>query len=144
MELAENERSYREQRSSFREGLILMHKPELLGELAEIAGPEVCNEESIRKFQSRLALRSEKIAGLPEDAVAIDFHIYQIRTDEGKMEVVVDYLWDILECSYSGSKKAMKRLKRISRDIYLYYGVTEHDVESKSKRYSSLVTILTV
>jgi len=44
--------------------------------------------------------------------------------------------------SYSGNKAVMKKFKKISRDLYSYYGVTEEDIKNKTKRYSSLVTNL--
>ena len=44
--------------------------------------------------------------------------------------------------SYSGNKAVMKKFKKISRDLYSYYGVTEKDIKNKTKRYSSLVTNL--
>ena len=58
------------------------------------------------------------------------------------MEVEIDYLWDVFGISYSGSKKAMKELRKISCRLYLYYGVTEEDIKEESKRYSSLLTAL--
>lgn len=54
----------------------------------------------------------------------------------------IDYIWDIFGVSYGGSKKAMKQLKKISQDLYIYYGVTEEDIRSKSERYSSLLATL--
>ena len=36
----------------------------------------------------------------------------------------------------------MKNFKKIARDLYGYYGVTEEDVINKTERYSSLVTSL--
>ena len=36
----------------------------------------------------------------------------------------------------------MKKFKKIARDLYSYYGVTEKDIRNKTKRYSSLVTNL--
>ena len=32
----------------------------------------------------------------------------------------------------------MKKFKKISRDLYSYYGVTEEDIKNKTKRYLSL------
>lgn len=44
--------------------------------------------------------------------------------------------------SYSGNKAVMKKFKKIVRDLYGYYGVTEEDIINKTERYSSLVTSL--
>ena len=38
----------------------------------------------------------------------------------------------------------MKKFKKIARDLYGYYGVTEEDIKNKTKRYSLLVTNLSL
>ncbi|WP_456067381.1 hypothetical protein [Eshraghiella crossota] len=72
----------------------------------------------------------------------IFFHLYKIGIDDDFLEMEIDYTWNIFEMSYSGNKKVMKRFKKIARDLYSYYGVTEEDIRNKTKRYSSLVTNL--
>ena len=54
----------------------------------------------------------------------------------------VDYTWNIFGISYSGNKSVIKRFKKIARDLYCYYGVSEEDIKNRTKRYSSLVTEL--
>ena len=44
--------------------------------------------------------------------------------------------------SYSGNKKVMKQFEKISKDLYIYYGVSEDDIKKKTERYLSLVTAL--
>lgn len=138
VEMPEQQMSYIEQRKCLKESLIITNRPELLGDMKEIPKPEVYNEDTIREFRHQIALRSEVIADMPDDVIPMDFHIYEIHVDEGWMEIAIDHLWDILECSYSGNKK----VKEMAKDIYLYYGVMQEDVENKSKRYSSLVNML--
>ena len=58
------------------------------------------------------------------------------------MEIEIDYQWDILGISYSGDQKAMKTLKKMSRRLYLLYGVTKEDIQKQTKRYSSLLAAL--
>ena len=36
----------------------------------------------------------------------------------------IDYTWNIFGMSYSGNKAVMKKFKKISGDLYSYYGVT--------------------
>lgn len=142
VEMSEQQMSYIEQRKCLKESLIITNKPELLGDMNEIPKPKEYTEDTIKEMQRQIQLRSEMIADMPDDVIPMDFHIYEIHVDEGWMEIAIDHLWDILECSYSGNKKVMKLLKEMAQDIYLYYGVTQEDVENKSKRYSSLVTML--
>lgn len=142
VEMPEQRMSYIEQRKCLKESLIITNRPELLGDMKEISKPEVYNEDTIREFRHQIALRSEVIADMPDDVIPMDFHIYEIHVDEGWMEIAIDYLWDILECSYSRNKKVMKLLKEMAKDIYLYYGVTEEDIRNRSQRYASLITML--
>ena len=73
----------------------------------------------------------------------MDFHIYKIKISKlGEIRIGMDMIWGILDCSYSGNQKDMKQLKRISKDVYRYYGVTKEDIKNCSERYSSLVTML--
>ena len=55
----------------------------------------------------------------------------------------IDYIWNIFGISsYSGNKKVMKQFEKISKDLYIYYGVSEDDIKKKTERYLSLVTAL--
>ena len=68
--------------------------------------------------------------------------LYKIEINDNFLEVEIDYTWNIFGMSYSGNKAVMKKFKKIARDLYSYYGVTEEDIRNKTKRYSSLVTNL--
>ena len=60
------------------------------------------------------------------------------------MEMEIDYHWNIFGISYSGSKNDMKQMKKIAKDLYLYYGVSEEDIRNKSERYHSLLVTLSI
>lgn len=141
-EVSVEEKKYIEQRKYLKESLIFKHKPELLGDMKDIEKPAVWNADSVREFQQQLQMRSEKIAEIPESKIPMDFHIYEIRIGDGCLEMGVDYAWDIFGISYHGNKKIMMQLKKIARELYIYYGVTEEDIKLKSERYSSLLTTL--
>lgn len=82
------------------------------------------------------------------------YHLYELKNevkyesghepgiDGGYIEMGIDYIWNILGISYSGGRKARKRFEKISRDLYVYYGVSEEDIRNKTERYSALVTAL--
>ena len=89
-----------------------------------------------------LQKQSERAAQIPDDLFPMDYHLYQIRTEGGRMEIGIDFRWNVFGISYSGDKKAMKKLKRLSRRLYIYYGVSEDDIKKNSERYSSLLTVL--
>ena len=82
------------------------------------------------------------IAEIPDSEIAMDFHIYEIKIDDDCLEMVIDYTWNIFGISYSGKKQAAKQFKKISQDLYIYYGVSEDDIRKKSKRYSALLAAL--
>ncbi len=135
--------SYIEERDCLKESLIIQHKPELLGELAQIAKPVNRDEDSLRAFWKKLEERSRRAKEISDEEFPMDFHIYEISVpDVGKMRVAVDTKWDVFGCSYSGSKKGMEKLKNIAKELYTYYGVTQRDIQERTQRYFALVTEL--
>ena len=143
VEISRNQRRYLESYKNLRESLIIRNKPELLGELRDIQKLDTYNEDTIKEMFRQIELRSEVIANIPEHEMHMDFHIYEIKIEDGSMEIEIDYMWDVFGISYSGSKKIMKQFRKIARDLYIYYGVTEEDIRDKSERYSSLLITLT-
>lgn len=142
IEIDSSERKYIEQQKSLKESLILQHKPEVLGEMKDIPKPDSSNEKSIREYLCKIEARSEMIAEMPDNIIPMKFHLYEIRIGDGSLEMAIDYNWNIFGISYSGNKKVVKQLKKISKDLYIYYGVGEEDIEEKTERYLSLVTAL--
>lgn len=142
VEIDTTQHNYIEQRKNLKESLIITHKPDLLGNMKDIPKPTDYTEESVREFFNQLQLRREMISQIPDEEMPMDFHIYEITFDDGRMEMEIDYKWDIFGISYSGSKKVMKELRKIACDLYLYYGVTKEDIENNTKRYSALLTTL--
>ena len=142
VELPKASRVYQEQYACAKEALILAHRPELLGSAARIARPEALNQETAAAFYRQLQARSEMAARIPDSEMPMEFHIYEIRIQGGRMQLELDYRWELFGLSYSGDKKAMKQLKKIARELSLYYGVSEEDIRNKTKRYSSLLTTL--
>ena len=142
VEIDTTQHNYIEQRKSLKESLIITHKPDLLGNMKDIQKPTDYTEESVREFFNQLQLRREMISQIPDEEMPMDFHIYEITFDDGRMEMEIDYKWDIFGISYSGNKKVMNELRKIACDLYLYYGVTKEDIENNTKRYSALLTTL--
>lgn len=143
-ETAFTDRKYIEQIKCLKESLILQHKPELLGEMKDIPTPDFSDEESIKEFWSRTEARSKMIAEMPDNIIPMNYHLYEMRIDGNSLEMGIDYTWNIFGVSYSGNKTAVKEFKKITRDLYSYYGVTENDIKNKTKRYSSLITELSL
>lgn len=143
VQVSEQSHSFIEERDCLKESLIIQHKPELLGELAQLEKPTNYDEDSMQEFWKRIEERSKRVKEISDDDFPMDFHVYEISVlDAGKMRVAVDAKWDVFGCSYSGSKKGMEKLKSIAKEFYTYYGVTERDIQERSQRYSALVTAL--
>lgn len=70
--------------------------------------------------------------------------IYEIKTEQGSLQLEVNLEQEFFGISYSSRAKERKYFTRIMQDLYRYYGVTEEDIHRKSERYRVLVTILSV
>ena len=143
-EISTTQWRYIEQKKSWKEGLLLKYKPELLGEFQHIEAPEDHEEKTLDRFFEQIEKRSEKAKEIPDCKMPMDFHIYEMKYQDGSMEIVVDYHWKMFGISYSGKKKTMKSLKKIAQELYLYYGVTKEDIERKTERYQELLLSLSV
>ena len=139
IETNSTERKYIEQQKNLKESLILQHKPEVLGEMKDIPLPDYFNEASVIEYFGKIKTRSEMIAEMPDSIIPMDFHLYKIRIDDDFLEMEIDYTWNIFGMSYSGNKAVMKKFKKISEDLYSYYGVNEDNIKNKTERYSALI-----
>ena len=54
----------------------------------------------------------------------------------------METIWQVIDGSFSGDKKIMKQLKKLFREIYLYYGVTTEDIKNETERYKLLLATL--
>ncbi|MFQ6827568.1 MAG: hypothetical protein ACLRUZ_12170 [Faecalimonas sp.] len=142
IETNSSERKYIEQQNNLKESLILQHKPQILGEMKDIPKPNIYNEKSIREYLYKIEARREMIAEMPDNVIPMNFHLYEIRIGDDSLEMNIDYIWNIFAISYSGNKKVMKQFQKISKDLYIFYGVSEDDIKKKTERYLSLVTVL--
>lgn len=143
VEVSDQTINYSEQKRCLKESLILNHRPELLEGFAQIERPEEFNEETVQEFIKQLDTRRQKAQEVPDEAFPMDFRMYEIAVqDKGKIEIAIEMVWGILGSSFSGDANTMKTMKRIVQDLYIYYGVTEDDIKSKSERYQALVATL--
>ena len=76
--------------------------------------------------------------------ISMDFHVYELKTDDGCLEMEVDYNWKEFSISYSGRKKEAKQFRKISQELYRYYGVSEQDIRELSERYLALLAALSM
>ncbi len=141
-EMPTTHRRYQEEFISAKEALILKHKPKLLEHLAEFARPDVFDEEAAKEMFRQFELRREKVMHIPDSEMPMDFHVYEIRQKNVRIELDIDFRWDMFGYSCSGNKKTMKKMKKIMQELYLYYGVSGEDIRNKTERYMSLLAVL--
>lgn len=135
---------YIEKRKNLKERLVLQHKPDLLGEMKDIPKPDISNEEFVREFSREIKARSKTIADIPDSVFPMNYRLYEIRVGNDYLEMEIEDIWNIFSISYSGDKRVMKRFRKIAKDLYLYYGVSEEDIKNKTERYRSLVAVLSL
>ena len=143
VEVSKQSHNYLEQRNSLKASLIMHHRPDLLGELMNLEPPEREDVEALKVFLEQIQERDRKAEEIADDIFPMDFHIYEIKWAENdRMWIGVETVWQVLDVSFSGDKKAMKQLRKLFKKIYLYYGVTAEDIKNETERYKSLLGVL--
>ena len=147
-ELPGNTHTYRIQKEYLKESLITKYCPQLLEEanipsLENIRFSKGMDPEEqkavLEQMHIQQEIRHKKINEIPDEKFPMDYHMFEIFYGEGRVQVDIEKHWGLLGCSFSGKEEKMPKLKEISKDIMLYYGVTEEDIKTKSERFSSLV-----
>ena len=138
----ETQLKYKNEKKGVREGIVYKHRPELLGEFFNMATPDVSDKKSMQEFRKLLQERERKMDAISDEEVPMDFRLYELVMEEGHLEMILDFRWDIFAVSYGGNRKQMRKLRRIALDLYSYYGVTADDIINKTERYSALVCAL--
>ena len=142
-EVSQQSHNYLEQRKRLKASLIMRHRPDLLGELMDLGPPEGEDVEVLKAFWEQIQEWEKVAAEIADDIFPVDFHIYEIKCPKNcMMQIGVETVWQVIDGSFSGDKKTMKRLKKLFREIYLYYGVTAEDIKNETERYNSLLAAL--
>lgn len=137
---------YNSRKRSMKHQLIQRNQPELLGKEKQFLPPADLNDkQAFLAWQQKIdAWADECMAradAVPYDVFPTDYHLFIISIqEEGALEVEIDSINSSLSVSFSGNQKVMKP---ILKDIYLYFGVSNEDIEHRSERYLSLLTALT-
>ena len=143
VEVSRQSQDYLEQRNSLKASHNMRHRPDLLGELVNLEPPDGEDVEALKIFMEQIHERNRMAAEIADDIFPIDFHIYEIKWAENdRMRIGVETVWQVLDGSFSGDKKAMKQLRKLFKKIYLYYGVTAEDIKNETERYKSLLGVL--
>ena len=142
VEMPSDEWFYIEERKSIKETLVIRHRPELLGDLLEVECPVEVTKATMKVFFEAMKKRALKAEQIPDEEFPIDFHIYEIKYNFGKIQILLEKCWNEFEVSYDGKRMAIRKLQKIVNDIYLYYGVEQKDIDNRTLRFSALVRML--
>lgn len=138
LELDKSHKRYIMQQACMKESIVIRYRPDLLGDLREIPIAETMDVEALRQCNELWQKRSQYIKSIPNVELGMDYHIYEIQVQGGRVELEIDYTWNEFRISYSGHKKAKRKVKKIAQDLAVYYGVTEEDIQNRTERYLSL------
>lgn len=146
VEMDTREEAFQKRRNQMKYSLLRQERPDLVGEEDMPPSPENMEDaDAVREWFGKLTemeKRGEEMAAaLPEEVFPVDYHIYCIDLGDSHMEIETESGRGILGASASGSQK---QFQAVMKDIYLYYGVTQKDIEEKTDRYQSLVTELSM
>lgn len=139
--------SYEECRRGMRFSLAQAENAELLGEQPQsLELHEFQNQEAIRRWHKALDKweeQAQKIVDmLPPEVVSMDYHMFVLnKGEEGTLEIEIERERQLIQMQYSGDCKLMNA---IIKDIHLYYGVSQQDIEEKTERYQNLLAVLTM
>ena len=122
VEVSQQSHNYMEQKQFLKASLIMRHRPDLLGELINLKPPEGENVEALKAFCEKVQERRNRAAEIADDIFPIDFHIYEIKWSENdRMRIGVETVWQVLDGSFSGYKKTRKQLEKLFKRLYLHY-----------------------
>lgn len=143
VEVSQQSHNYLEQKQSLKASLIMRHCPDLLGELINLEPPGGEDVEALKAFCEKIHERRNRATEIADDIFPIDFHIYEIKWSENdRMRIGVETVWQVLDGSFSGDKKTRKQLEKLFKRLYLYYGVSAEDIKNETERYKSLLGVL--
>ena len=135
---------YEQMRTSF----LFEHRPDLV-EGQEIDFDLDPSEDSaviMRKLQEKSDKEREIAESIPRAEFDIDYHRY-IKTGKDindSMDIIIERNYAYFGGGAQGSNGYIRKWRRIYKDVYRYYGVSEEDIRNRTKRYKDLVLELSM
>ena len=124
-------------------GLIQRYAPELLDEMPLLSPSDLQDEQKLKVFMEKVNERQKTASSISDELFKVDYACYQIKSDSAEITIEMDKERGFLTSSWSGKGKRKRRKpSKIVQDIFLYYGVTQEDIDGKTERYKILVSVL--
>lgn len=132
---------YEDRMKQLRCSIMQREKPELIDAHIQVAPPESLEDQDalrawLRKTDERYKNMLKKSEQITQEEFPAYCHLYVIENADGRIEIETEDKRGLMGLSSSGN---MKKLKKITTDIYRYYGVSQEDIANDTPRYQSLV-----
>ena len=144
-DVPQEEWEYIENYKNMRVSSIFQFAPELLGEYAALPELKSHDEEGLREFQAQWELRQQKAAEIPKEVFDIELYLLEKKDSEVRMSFEIEARFGHIGGGFNGRGNGKRRrFERLLRKVYTYYGVTQEDIDGNTKRYQTLVRMLTM
>lgn len=135
---------YEQMRTSF----LFEHRPDLVEgqEIDFKPDPSMEQDEIVRQLQEKIEKEREIAESIPREVFDIDYHRY-IKTGKNindSMDIIIERNYAYFGGGAQGSNGYIRKWRRIYKDVYRYYGVSEEDIRNRTKRYKDLVLELSM
>ncbi len=141
-EMSKDNPEYRTDYSELRASFVMQYAPQLLGELAELPKLQEHTEEALRAFMEQVEQKQKAAEAVPKEDFDIDLCILVKEDSDCQVKILLESKYGYIGASASGDKKQMKKFREMNREVYLYYGVEQSDMDTQSRRYKALVGVL--
>ncbi len=143
--ISRESKEYKTEYVQMRVAFILQYNPELLGKFKDYPELKGKDEDSVNHFMMLINQRQKAAEDIPTELFDIDLCIMETNEAEFTSKLILEKKYGYIGASASGkSRKAMKRHHRMFRDVYQYYGVTQTDIDTQTKRYEELLRTLAI
>lgn len=133
--------SYTERMEQLRCSIIQREKPELIGAHKEVTPPDTLQDRDVllawmKKADEMQECMLKQSMSITQETFQTACHLYVIDNADGRIEIETEDSRGFMGLSSSGN---IKKLQKISIDIYKYYGVSQEDIADNTPRYKSLL-----
>jgi len=137
VELSKDSKKYQRLYNELRSSFIMQYEPHLLGEYATLPELKSETEEGVKEFLEQMRLRHEKANEVPEELFSLDYYYFEKEENGVQMEIQLESHYGYIGGGASG--KSISKYRKINKDVYRYYGVSEEDINNQTKRYDNLL-----
>lgn len=133
---------YQQMRTTF----LLEDMPELAADSSYLSSTSDDVGTIIKNLELKLQQERMLAESIPSEVYDIDFHKYIRRgkSQNDEMHIIIERTHEYIGGGAGGSKRFIREWKKIMKNTYLYYGVSEEDIKTKSQRYKELLLELII